>query len=161
MKQLKSIVLGITLMLFAGITFAAQETQQRNGDNKQPNFQTDTQNGKTQNKHTKPEFTTGEDFQKICSEMGSDKEKKAWCKGFITGFDQNHTTLSYLMRKNKEKGFDIKKDGLLYCPPPDISHTQAINIIVSYAQKHPAQAKKLPAGVLAWYALHDEFACKK
>ncbi len=106
----------------------------------------------------KPDYTDGHEFVARCQDMEKNTEKMAWCKGFIIGFDQGHTTMSYVTRKGKE--FDIEKDGLLYCPPSNVTHTQAIHMIVDYINSHPKEAN-LPAGLLAAYTLHDKYPCEK
>lgn len=103
-------------------------------------------------------YTSGENFVKICTDIKPNTVQFAWCKGFITGFDQGHTTISYVTRKGKT--FDIKKDGLLYCPPESVTHLDAINIIIEYINGHPKQSN-LPAGLLSAYALHEKFPCAK
>jgi hypothetical protein len=106
----------------------------------------------------KPDYTDGNEFVSQCANIGADAGKMAWCKGFIIGFDQAHTTMSYVTRKGKE--FDIEKDGLLYCPPNSVTHSQAIAMVVEYVKAHPTEAN-LPAGLLTAYALHDKYGCEK
>ena len=106
----------------------------------------------------KPNYTDGNEFVSNCEDTSKDPEKLAWCKGFMVGFDQGHTTMSYITRKGKE--FDISRDGLVYCPPNNVTHIQAVKMIVAYIKTHPKEAY-LPAGLLAAYTLHDNFPCSK
>lgn len=106
----------------------------------------------------KPDYTDGNEFVARCGDMAKNPEKMAWCKGFMVGFDQGHTTMSYVTRKGKE--FDIGKDGLLYCPPDNVTHVQAITLVIDYIKSHPKEAH-LPAGLLTAYTLHDKFPCEK
>lgn len=137
MTRLKSLlVAGICLGLMQG-TALAQDKEEDN---------------------SKPTYTTAQMFAERCkTASGPD----SWCRGFIIGFDQAHTTFSYMdYRKQGSKDkFAIEKYGLLYCPGPDVSFEKAIDIIVRYIHRNPSKNDD-PAGIAVARALSESFPCK-
>lgn len=107
---------------------------------------------------TPSKFTTGAELVKKCSgELNNDN--RAWCLGFIIGFDQAHSMISYLKHRDRQTKFNIKHHGMLYCPI-NVTYNQAIKLIVRYLKNNPDK-QKLPASYAAWYALGDKFSCNQ
>jgi len=103
-------------------------------------------------------FTDGKQFVANCSDLTSKSQHYEWCLGFITGFDQAHTTMSYVTKRHRD--FRIQRDGVFYCPDNKVTYQSAINTIINYINANPKRMK-LPAGLLAAYALHASYPCKK
>lgn len=108
---------------------------------------------------TKTNYTSGVDFLKTCEKPTPTGQ--AWCQGFMVGYDQGHTTMSFLTRKDKERQFKVLEHGLVYCPPEGISQNKALAIIINYIKDKTNKDKILyPAGLLASYALSKKFPCQ-
>ncbi len=105
--------------------------------------------------------TRCQDVVKILDTNAKMNKNAAWCYGFITGFDQSHTAISFLIAKRQNvKNPDMQSHGVLYCPPKSVHFNQAIRVLVSYIKEHPKQ-KEMPAGLVAWYAFAKTYPCSK
>lgn len=104
-----------------------------------------------------PSYTTAKMFADRCKDAGPD----SWCRGFVTGFDQAHTTFSYMQYRKRgiREKFSIEKFGLLYCPPPNVSFGAAIDIVERYIHRNKDK-NDLPAGIAVARALGDAYPCR-